>query len=490
MSLPPALQRFVDDELARMPMLAERVCREAADALRGPDAASASPAERMQRFDLAQALAQQARRFGEAFAAALAARVRLGDEARHDTLAPAPRGLALVDEATHSADIEIARCAALIAAEAEWEIRELQTFTSALAGLPYVSVNSNPLRPETFALALVEAIDEVPQLRGQPLVLRSVAAALAEALRLEFAAACTRLEAQGVQPSLYRTAVPAPVERGSVLADLLSSPAPAPLPASAPRSTPAIELLGRLFEAIAESGAMQPALRALTGLVRSLAADLVTREPQLLDNARHPLWLMLDRFAYLSVTHPNPADPQLLAWIGLAAEHVAALQALPLHDAADWSEALAQLDRYDAAQFNAQLQQAAGDIAALRSIDTGHVGLDIETMDTVPADLLDAVVTPDADRSAADWLDAQAPGGWFRVFLRGRWCAMRLLWHSDSRTRWLFSAPWPQRNDAFNRDTLVRLRSEKLIRPLVERSLVVRAAESLRRRLNDKRPKA
>ena len=486
MDVTPALQGFVDDELARMPMLAERVCRQAADALRGPDAAHASPAERMQRFDLAQALEHQARRFGEAFAVALAARVRSGGEPRQDALAtPAPRGLALVDEATHSADIEIARCAALIAAEAEWELRELQTFTSALAGLPYVSVNSNPLRPEAFALALLGAVDALPQLRGQPLVLRGAAAALAEALRQEFAAACTRLEAQGVQPSLYRTAVPAPVERGSVLADLLG---PAE-PASPPRQSPAAELLGPLFAAIVESGAMQPALRALTGLVQGLAVDLAAREPTLLDNARHPLWQMLDRFAYQSATHPNPADPQLLAWVGLAAERVAALQALPLHDAQDWADAVAQLDAYDAAQFNAQLQQAAGDITALRSIDTGHAGLDIASMDTVPAELLDANVAPDADGAAAEWLDGQAPGGWFRLFLRGRWCAMRLLWQSESRTCWLFAAPWPQRNDAFNRETLLRLRREKLIRPLVERSLVVRAAESLRRRARDKRTK-
>ena len=489
MPLPPALQRFVDDELARMAVLGERAARQAADALRGPDAASAAPAERMQRFELAQALEQQARRLGGVFASALAARVERGsDETRHDSLPAAPRGLALVDEAAHSTDIEIGRCAALIAAEAEWELRELQTFTSALAGLPYVSVNSNPLRPEAFALALLEAVDALPQARGQPIALRSTSAALAGLLRAEFAAACTRLEAQGVQPSLYRTAVPAPVERGSVLADLLGPAGPA-VP-SAPRPSPAHELLAQLFEAIVLVGPMHPALRALTSLVRGLATDLAGREPHLLDNARHPLWLMLDRFAYQSITHPNPTDPQLLAWVGLAAERVAALQAQPLHDAPAWAEAVAQLDHYDAAQFNAQVQQASGEIAALRSIDTGHAGLDIASMDTVPAELLDNAAPADADRAAAEWLDAQAAGGWYRLFLRGRWCAMRLLWHSESRARWLFASPYPQRNDAFNRDTLVRLRTEKLIRPLVARSLVVRAAESLRRRLADTRPAA
>ena len=505
MPLSPALQRYVDDEIARMPMLAERLCRQTIDALRArpPIGESLGPVERMQRHDLAQVLQQQGTRFSHAFVEALAARIRLdaaGDLSPREP-EPAlqePRGLSLVDDAVHAADIEIARCAELIAGEAEWELRELQTFTSALAGEAYVSVHSNPLRPEVFAAALWEAADTLPQARGNLLLLRSAAPALAALLRAEFAAACTRLEAQGVAPSLYgyRTAVPSQAERGSVLADLLN-PRPTDVAdarvsaaAASARSGGAPEgsarLLAKLFDGIAQAGPLHPSLRALAGLVQQLAADLVRREPQLLDNARHPLWLLLDRFGYQSITHPNPGDPQLLAWVGLAAERVAALQALPLHSSDDWAAALAELDRYDAAQFNAQLQQASGDIGALRSTDTGRVGLDIASMDTVPADLIDAAAQPDSDAEAAAWLDALAVGNWYRIFLRGRWSAVRLLWHSDSRARWLFAAPWPQRNDAFNRDTLVHLRAKLLIRPLVQRSLVVRAAEGLRRRLDAK----
>ena len=71
--------------------------------------------------------------------------------------------------------------------------------------------------------------------------------------------------------------------------------------------------------------------------------------------------------------------------------------------------------------------------------------------------------------------------------MRCRWCAMRLLWRNDARTRWLFASAHPQRNDGFERTTLVRLRAEALIRPLVERAVIVRAAESVRRQLADKR---
>ena len=375
----------------------------------------------------------------------------------------------------------------MIASAAEWEIRELQTFTSALCGLPYVSVTSNPLRPDAFAHALWQAADALPQARRGPLLLRTAAGVLAEALRRALAAACTRLEEQGVQPSLYRTAVRAQGEPASVLADLLDvGPARASVqPAAAEAST---GLLNSLFDAIGRGSQMHPALRALTGLVQGSAIGLAARDPNLLDNANHPLWQLLDRFAFQSATHPNPADPQWLAWVGFATELVATLQATPLHEAQHYRSTVEQLDAYSAAQFNVQLQQAAADMASLRRAEPGVAPMDIASMDTVPADLLAGAAAAGADAAAEAWLDGQAPGGWYRLFLRGRWTVMRLLWRSDSRARWLFAGPYPQRNDAFDRPTLVRLRAEVLVRPLVERAIVVRAAESVRRRLADPRP--
>lgn len=505
MPLPAELQRFVADELDRIPALIEQVRRQTADALRQPAASARSAAERALRFDIAQALDRHAGRFCDTFVTALAGRLQSdGSTAGSDTppAAAPPRGLALIDEAAHSADIEIARIAALIASAAEWELRELQTFTSALCGLPYVSVTSNPLRPDAFAHALWQAADALPHARTSPLLLRAAAGVLAEVLRRALAAACTRLEEQGVQPSLYRTAVPTPVERVSVLADLLdhapakageppavgaaSAAGPPALPTATEAST---DLLKSLFDAIARGSQMHPPLRALTGLVQTSAIGLAAHEPNLLDDAHHPLWQLLDRFAYQSATHPNPADPQLLAWAGFAAELVATLQAAPLHEAQHYRHSVEQLDAYSAAQFNAQLQQASADIEALGRGNPGDAPMGIASLDTVPADLLTAA-PGGADAAAEAWLDGQAPGGWYRMFLRGRWTVMRLLWHSDSRARWLFAGPYPQRNDAFDRAALVRLRAEVLVRPLVERAIVVRAAESVRRRLADPRPSA
>jgi len=231
MTLAAPLQRFVEDEMARLPMLVEHVLRQTADALRRAPQGVLPAAERMQHFELAQTLQTQSREFTQAFVAAFVRRVQDGGAAVASQTAPA-RGLALLDESTHNADIEIARVATQIDGVAEWELRELQTFTSALCGLPYVSVSTNPLHPEAFAHALWQAGCALGSTLGSTqqaaLLLRHASMPLAEALKKEFASACTRLEAQGVQPSLYRTAVPPRAEstRASLLTGLLESASP------------------------------------------------------------------------------------------------------------------------------------------------------------------------------------------------------------------------------------------------------------------------
>ncbi len=481
-----ALQRFIDDELARMPALIEQVGRETADALRHAPQGAMTAAERMQRFELAKTLEARGKGFADAFVSALAKRVR-ADGAAATQAAPAPvRGLTLLDESAHDTDIEIARVATQIDSVAEWELRELQTFTSALCGLPYVSVSANPFAPDAFAHALWQAAGAVGGASDVNALLRAAGSLLAGAVRNELAAACSRLEAQGVQPSLYRTAVPAQGDSTSSSGLLAGLREGAPQAARVDAQTRG--LLKDLFDAIAQGSQMHPALRALTASLQASALDLAARDAQLLEAAEHPFWKLLDRFGYQSATHPEAADPQLRAWVGYATELVAAVQRTPLADAAGYAECVKQLDAYSAAQFNTQLQQAAADIAALARNAPTAAPIDLGTMQTVPADLLASTAAAGADdAAAAGWLDAQSPGAWYRMFLRGRWGVMRLLWHNDARTRWLFASPHPQRNDGFERATLVRLRAEALIRPLVERAIIVRAAESVRRRLADTR---
>lgn len=120
-------------------------------------------------------------------------------------------GLELMDETRVESDIEISRAIQQIDTGAEWELRELQTFTSTLRGQTHVTAESNPLRPQSYARALWQAASALPAAPVQQVILLRVSATvMAGFLRMSFAAACTRLESQGVTPGIYRTVVITP----------------------------------------------------------------------------------------------------------------------------------------------------------------------------------------------------------------------------------------------------------------------------------------
>src|SRR5688500_10696565 len=116
--------------------------------------------------------------------------------------------LSLVDDDEVTADIEIARVVERANVELEDPLRELRTYTSALVGDVNTARNTNPLRPEVWVRSLMAAAHSVPISRAMQLaLLRAAAAPLIQALHDSHAAACTRLQAQGVTPSAHRTMV-------------------------------------------------------------------------------------------------------------------------------------------------------------------------------------------------------------------------------------------------------------------------------------------
>jgi hypothetical protein len=133
-----------------------------------------------------------------------------------DTQAESPAGevkgdslsLELMDESRVEVDIEISRAMQLIDSTAEWELRELQAFTSTLVGQNHVTAESNPFRPLVYATALWDGACAIVTSQIQrAIVLRTSAGVAAGLLKNAAAAASTRLESQGVQPGLYRTVV-------------------------------------------------------------------------------------------------------------------------------------------------------------------------------------------------------------------------------------------------------------------------------------------
>jgi hypothetical protein len=206
-----SMQRFVEEELAGSAEFIDRVLAGTVQLLRDAHE-GLSGAERALHVELGIALQQQAPRYRDTFISTLKQRVReaLDGRARaaNEDELESLDGLQLMDESRVEIDIEISRAMQLIDTTAEWQLRELQTFTSTLVGLDYVSPDSNPLRPLVYAASLWEAACAVVEAQLQRATLLRLSAGVAAGLlKKAWAAACTRLEAHGVEPGVYRTRV-------------------------------------------------------------------------------------------------------------------------------------------------------------------------------------------------------------------------------------------------------------------------------------------
>ncbi len=227
MPIAPLLQRFVDDELDLAPALIQRTLIGTLQLLRDSKDGVVSPSERQHHFALVEALQRHGAAYQAAFVEALRMQVleELAEQGRGDgrTALASAGGLSLMDESRVEIDIEISRAMQRIDTTAEWELRELQTFTSTLIGQTHVSAESNPFPPAAYATALWQAACAVAGGQGERSTLLRVSVGVAAGLlKNAWAAACTRLETQGVEPGIYRTILLAPgaaPERGPATLD-------------------------------------------------------------------------------------------------------------------------------------------------------------------------------------------------------------------------------------------------------------------------------
>lgn len=294
MSLPPPMLRFIEEELSRTPFLIQRVTAAAISQLQQgtrPEATSARD-ERLVRSEVMESLLSSTAEFTRLFTDKLREIVTHELGGRLQSTASGGQsdtaGFDLVDESQVEADIEISRATQAIDQAAEWELRELQTFTSALAGQTHVIANSNPLRPAVYAQALWHATCAItPRLTHRRLLLRTVAGCLAGQLKMAWAAACTRLEGQGIEPSAYKTtAFPSGAaaqaakakQTGAQRLDHLLSRMPGAtsggdaLPAPAPGTSTAGPNVSTGAQGARFSAAFEQALQSIEGLLRSHAA--------------------------------------------------------------------------------------------------------------------------------------------------------------------------------------------------------------------------
>ena len=396
MSAHAQLLKFVDDELARSAAMIERCVTGTLALLRDTRDALAS-GERERQFEIVEALQRQGARYQARFLEALREGVQrelaAQDGSAGPAIAAAPAALELMDESRVEADIEISRAMQLIDSTAEWERRELQTFTSTLCGLQHVSEDSNPLRPVVYASALWEAACAVVTAPGQrATLLRLSAGVMAGLLKSAWAAASSRLEAAGVEPGIYRTVLLAPgaasgrstsareAARAGVLGALLASVpagelAPVPGVPAAPAGTDGrvAALLSRLFAAIQADTQLPAPVRAVLARLQVAALRVALQDSAMLDSPTHPVWLLMNRIAAAGQSYPVAADKRLaalLAFCDALAEEVSRAQ---VGDATPFRRALARIDAFLAEQLQWQLREAADSVAGLQRAERRDV---------------------------------------------------------------------------------------------------------------------
>jgi len=380
MSTPAPLLKFVEDELAHSAPMAERCIAGTLTLLR---------TDRDRRPDLVDALVRRGPLFQQRFVDALAEAVRRELVSRSTEPAgdaPGSAGLELMDEARVEADIEISRALQLIDSTAEWERRELQTFTSTLCGLDHVSEDSNPLRPIVYATALWEAAGAVsPAPAARAALLRTSAGVLAGLLKTAWAAASSRLEAQGVQPSIYRTVLLAPgavssrsgsareAARAGALSALLpgmptAEPAAGTLAAAAPGGGDGrvTELLSRLFAVIQADTRLPGAVRAVLARLQVAALRVALQDGTMLDSLDHPVWKLMNRIAGAGLSYPAAGDRRLAGLIAFCEAIAEEISRAQVGDAAPFRRAMTRVDGFLAEQLQWQLREAATSVAGLQ----------------------------------------------------------------------------------------------------------------------------
>jgi len=527
-----ALLQFTDDELLRVPLLFKQVLEATLNSVCQAMPAMA-PLQRAAVGELVQSMRAQHARVAEYFLRSLRKQVaaelqRQAPQALKKP--PVPTALALVDEDEVAVDVELAQTIAAIKTSAEYELRELQAYTSTLVGDPDVAQDHNPFRAEAFARALWDASQALPLSRGHQLTfMRHAGPALAQLLRVSYAAATSRLEAQGVEPAAHRTVIlPSGSRRGGRHAYTTFSPdlyrmresmasprssalgydgqtPQAPRPehwldvtnsGTRPVDRQGIELVSRLFGAMTADERLPADVKLLISRLHGPALRLALRDNSLLERDKHPLWRFINRLAYEAEMAPDAADPERVQLLKTAQATVEQLTSEPEQNTGLHAWALERLEHFLRKRLARRLSAAASHIGALQKLEdrltaghtapsTMHGTLDVQQLDTVPTDLVaDAPPSPPPADSAEAWLEWLRPGDWVRMFLQGRWVQPQLLWPGERREIWLFGDGASDATWAVRRSALLLMHRQALLKGLKQRSIVGSAAAKVQEQIS------
>lgn len=571
MTTSAALQRFVDDELLRAPLLIEQVIEESMTGIRR-DSASMSPRERNLVADVARALMSNRPVLVREFVRSLTEHVQHeleGNSVAHHAPPSTLGGLSLVDETQVEVDVEVSRAIEAIRSVAESELRELMSYTSALVGDMDVARDYNPFRPDVMGRALWDAAQALPLQRSFQLAfMRQACMPMAQLVRKAYAGACARLEAMGVEPAVYRTIIVfgsrrAPGQQDPFFdpqANRVEATTPLPGPAGRPqineapaaparvqpsssarlsldqvlarteellRNLPSdgdprrrehlrnlqrqqlsnsadksadrelIDLIARLFDAVLGDRRLALDMQNLVVRLQASALRLALRDPAVLDNYTHPLWLLMDRIALQGDLHPPHGDPErtrMLRFMHGLLDTLAQEQARD-SDAFRWGRE--RVMTYERSRFEQRRGAAEAELHSLQSLEdqvaaggpppTSPGALDVGQLDTVPAELIDQLPSPspmaDDESEVAQWLLNRRSGEWVRMFMQGAWVNAQLLWYGRHREYWLFGDGASANTWAIRRRALERMLQMQLLGLLTPRSLIRDAASRVLRNM-------
>ncbi|WP_395700354.1 DUF1631 family protein [Aquabacterium sp.] len=499
----PTLQDFVEDEMLRAPLLFDQVVDAVQEQWRqalGPHArhtaGEAARTLQLNRGDLVNRAVRSLRTHVQGEVSGRAAGAMPAAPAA--PAAPARLELALIDEDAVNSDIEVSRAVERIKSMAEFELRELQAFTSALIGDFNVARDSNPFRPEAYVRALWDGVQVLPMSRSaQAAFLHDAADPLARTLRQSYAGACTRLEDQGVEPAVHRTIVVTPTLRGAgigalvdggpitvaqslqELRDSLPMPLdelpPGPAAAPGPRvDQQLIELLSRLFDAIQSDRAVPPDCVPLLLRLQPTALRLAVQDTSMLDDYDHPIWRFMDRLAFLLTTVQVAELERCLHFARQLVDHLVADGAA---DSARFEWAIGRIAAFERHSFDRAVLVAQPEITQLQlPVDETSEPIDIGTLDTVPAELMPEDSPPHTASAPPAALLSLQPGGYLRAYLQSEWRLLQLLWVDRTGASWLLRDASAARHWALRLRAIERLFEAQLADVLTPRSLVRSAA--------------
>ncbi|HEX5354613.1 MAG TPA: DUF1631 family protein [Aquabacterium sp.] len=418
MADPSPYQQHVDYLLGRSPELAGLIVDHTQAAMRASGADTMLATDRSLLFQVAEAV--QTHRV--AFQNALTRHIQQAIEGQSQAGNGGQRldavlnldELTLVDEDQAEQEIEVSRTVQLIDLTAEWELRELQAFTSTLQGGTRLKPQDNPFRPAVYGKALSAAARELPlSANERNFLLRMSGKVLAEQLKQFYAQACERLRQQGLRPMAYQAPVTprrtppqssVNVTQPGALESLLdklpaslqqrpgASGVPTPNAGDAnaltfqtlidsqptyrqtakPRTYTEEQvghLLSRLFAQMHQDLEVQPAVRHMIDQLQPAVMRVASQDPQVLRSDQHPAWRLINQLASYASGYDDANHAELSAFLQFAQGRIQQLVPPPGPTMAQLEATLTEMQGFIDEQARQQIQAAPKAIAHMQEAD-------------------------------------------------------------------------------------------------------------------------